>query len=343
MSRASPTSIDSEASEYGSVDYPTPVSLADVTEPDSLKRKHRDEEDIDNSNDGELSTPPPKRLCSSPGAEEQLVAEKPGPVELAMEPTPQLSDEIIPPVIGQAATEPETAPPARTATPVLNKATFNIPAYKPSTAFSAFAGSSSPFLLATSSATSQRPAWCSNGTLVEQVVSKEVEMARDDISAQVAESSGIPAEASDDPLAAHSRTQSTQTSISGEEDEETTAELKGVKLFVKRGKKEFSTGMLGHVKLLCDKTSKEERLVFRREPVWKVSMSVRLRPSIRCSFDEEQGVLRITLKETDEESGDQHVVIYALKRGKIPKPDFTVFVQTVLDSSQLSGSTKPLA
>lgn len=38
------------------------------------------------------------------------------------------------------------------------------------------------------------------------------------------------------------------------------AELKGAKLFVKRGDKEFSTGMLGHVKLLKDKTTGEERL-----------------------------------------------------------------------------------
>ena len=42
-------------------------------------------------------------------------------------------------------------------------------------------------------------------------------------------------------------------------------------------------------------------------------MSVRLRPSIRCTFEEEQGVLRIALKELDQESNEQHIVIYALK------------------------------
>lgn len=48
--------------------------------------------------------------------------------------------------------------------------------------------------------------------------------------------------------------------ISGEEEEEVKAELKGAKLFVKRGDREFSTGMLGHVKLLCDKKTQDERL-----------------------------------------------------------------------------------
>lgn len=38
------------------------------------------------------------------------------------------------------------------------------------------------------------------------------------------------------------------------------AELKGAKLFVKRGDNEFSTGMLGHIKMLKDKTTGEERL-----------------------------------------------------------------------------------
>lgn len=48
--------------------------------------------------------------------------------------------------------------------------------------------------------------------------------------------------------------------MSGEEGEEVEAELKGAKLFVKRGQREFSSGMLGHVKLLKDKDSEEERL-----------------------------------------------------------------------------------
>ena len=55
--------------------------------------------------------------------------------------------------------------------------------------------------------------------------------------------------------------------------------------------------------------------VFRREPVWKVTMSVRLRPTVRCSFDEAQGALRVTLKEPVEgaRAHEEQLVIYALR------------------------------
>ena len=53
--------------------------------------------------------------------------------------------------------------------------------------------------------------------------------------------------------------------------------------------------------------------VFRREPIWKVSMSVRLRPAVRCSFDEAQGALRVTLKERAEDEQEEQLVIYALR------------------------------
>jgi hypothetical protein len=38
--------------------------------------------------------------------------------------------------------------------------------------------------------------------------------------------------------------------MTGEEDETVVAELKGVKLFIKRGRKEFTDGMYGHIKIL---------------------------------------------------------------------------------------------
>lgn len=50
------------------------------------------------------------------------------------------------------------------------------------------------------------------------------------------------------------------TDLTGEEDETVKAELKGVKLFVKRGAKAFTGGMPGHVKLLSHTQSPEERL-----------------------------------------------------------------------------------
>ena len=54
-------------------------------------------------------------------------------------------------------------------------------------------------------------------------------------------------------------------------------------------------------------------------------MSVRLRPSIRCTFEEEQGVLRIALKELDQESNEQHIVIYALRVSSV---FISLFLQT---------------
>ena len=58
--------------------------------------------------------------------------------------------------------------------------------------------------------------------------------------------------------------------INGEEDEDTNAELRGVKLFIKRGKKDFSAGILGHIKYLRDKHTGEERL---GQSTWFFSMS----------------------------------------------------------------------
>jgi hypothetical protein len=109
----------------------------------------------------------------------------------------------------------------------------------------------------------------------ESPAPKEAEMTHGEGS--IGAKTSTPVEEYDDPLAAQSCTQATQTckphrcrpvstlliyiaAVSGEEDEDVKAELKGLKLFVKRGTKEFSTGMLGHIKLLCDKATEEERL-----------------------------------------------------------------------------------
>jgi hypothetical protein len=59
--------------------------------------------------------------------------------------------------------------------------------------------------------------------------------------------------------------------------------------------------------------------VFRREPLWQVSMNVRLHPLVRCSFDKEAHVLRLILREPIEkadvpaEQWPQELVIYVLK------------------------------
>ncbi|OBZ74084.1 hypothetical protein A0H81_06267 [Grifola frondosa] len=144
--------------------------------------------------------------------------------------------------------------------------------------------------------------------------------------------SAISSSPREDPLAAHSYSKGTHPTVTGEEDEDVSAELKGAKLFIKRGEREFSDGILGHVKLLAHRESGAQRLLFRREPVWKVSMSVRLRPAVRCTFDEEQAVLRVVLKELVD--GKEQVVVYVLKRGKAPKGDFREFACAVVESSQ---------
>lgn len=48
--------------------------------------------------------------------------------------------------------------------------------------------------------------------------------------------------------------------VTGEEEEDVEEEIKGVKLFVKRGNKPFASGMVGHLKLLVDKKTSKERL-----------------------------------------------------------------------------------
>ncbi|PCH44524.1 hypothetical protein WOLCODRAFT_165216 [Wolfiporia cocos MD-104 SS10] len=146
----------------------------------------------------------------------------------------------------------------------------------------------------------------------------------------------------DNPLAAKSYAKGADTTITGEEDEEVKAELKGAKVFIKRGDKDFSDGILGNIKLLSHRETTDERLLFRREPVWKVTMSVRLGSAVRCTFDEEQGVLRVMLKESEERVGvspqrwEQKVVIYAVKRGKASKTDFAAFAHTVSARAQFA-------
>jgi hypothetical protein len=53
---------------------------------------------------------------------------------------------------------------------------------------------------------------------------------------------------------------SSHIDLTGEEDEDVELELKGVKLYVKRGDSAFSEGVIGHVKLLSHRTTLDERL-----------------------------------------------------------------------------------
>lgn len=125
-------------------------------------------------------------------------------------------------------------------------------------------------------------------------------------------------------------------------------ELKGVKLFVKRGNKPFAEGIAGHLKLLAHKTTLEERLLFRREPLWKVSMNVRISPSVRCSYDTSDNVLRIITQEPiaevstdkDDSKAATEFVVYAMRPGRsCSKKDFKEFSETLLKNSRLKPSS----
>lgn len=95
--------------------------------------------------------------------------------------------------------------------------------------------------------------------------------------------------ARDDPLQAQTYTRATCTSrfrsrifderipadstptlrvsaVTGEEDEEVKAEVKGTKVFIKRGTSDFGNGILGHVKLLSHRETAEQRLGQYRPP-----------------------------------------------------------------------------
>ncbi|KAI0367609.1 hypothetical protein BV20DRAFT_970391 [Pilatotrama ljubarskyi] len=193
-----------------------------------------------------------------------------------------------------------------------------IVAAKPSSAFNAFSSAPSAFASASTAFAQATPAWSN------------------------AVNDAAPVTTETDPLAAFSYAKSTQTTVTGEEDEDVAAEVKGAKVFIKRGDRDFCEGILGNVKLLKHRQSGHERILFRREPVMKVSMNVRLRPIVRCSFEEAQGLLRVALKEPSEDVQQEQVIVYALKRGKSSRTDFVEFAQTVVKSASLLHEQVPV-
>ncbi|KAF8891423.1 hypothetical protein CPB85DRAFT_1257814 [Mucidula mucida] len=135
------------------------------------------------------------------------------------------------------------------------------------------------------------------------------------------------------------------------EDEEVACELKGLKLFVKRGAREFNPPIGGHAKVLISRQKETKRILFRREPLWQVTMNLRLTAHIKCSFDDEDGVLRVVCLEDQEPeqcSADldkkqtlKEVVVYAFKRGRFtPKDAFRDFAEGLLRVVNNQGEVK---
>ncbi|OJT07689.1 hypothetical protein TRAPUB_1450 [Trametes pubescens] len=216
-----------------------------------------------------------------------------------------------PPALSPTPVAPVAKSPFAPRAPVWPSTPSAIIAAKPSAAFQAFSGSPSAFSSAAAGLSPSCPVWSTS----------------DNVTTYAATAS--------DPLAALSYATSTQTTITGEEDEEAIAELKGAKVFIKRGERDFCEGIMGTVKLLKHKETGHERILFRREPVMKVSMNVRLRPLVRCSFDEAQGQLRVALMEPAEDTQQERVVVYALKRGKASRTEFADFAEAVMESARV--------
>ena len=61
--------------------------------------------------------------------------------------------------------------------------------------------------------------------------------------------------------------------VTGEEDEDVVSELKGAKVFVKRGERDFCEGILGHARLLKHKTSGAERICALIHPLSLMNLS----------------------------------------------------------------------
>ncbi|KAF9477066.1 hypothetical protein BDN70DRAFT_132445 [Pholiota conissans] len=137
------------------------------------------------------------------------------------------------------------------------------------------------------------------------------------------------------------------TPVTGEEDEDVELEQKGVRLFIKRGDRSFSEGIPGLIKVLSHRKTGEERILFRREPLLKVSMNVRVQPTVRITFVPEENVLRCILKESisaaDAEDGvaKQELAIYVIKPGRsCPKQDFKTFAEGLTQRSQLKDGAE---
>jgi len=248
--------------------------------------------------------------------------------------SPRVSNEPLPSTPSPTFGTPVAAPSTPRTPPPTRAATMN--------AFSAFSGTASPFasFSASSPSRSSKPVWTSQentGFVSSMVAPNQVSTSTDDDSAGPA-SPTRPLENGGHALEAVMASKSTVEYLTGEEDEDVELELKGVKLFVKRGDKPFSDGVVGHAKLLSSKTTLDERLLFRREPLWKVSMNVRMHPTVRCTYEPEENVLRLILQELVEqpnvaqEDRKKEIVVYALKPGRsCSKQDFKDFATSLVE------------
>ena len=213
-----------------------------------------------------------------------------------------------------------------------------IPVKQTPKAFAAFASASSPFMLSTS-ATTSAPAWKQSAS----VFASPVIASPNDILAPELPKLGKKTNAIEDEPIHSSMTALEKPPATGEEDETVLSELKGVKLFIKRGAREFTDGMFGHIKVLSHMESAKDRILFRRDPLGQVSLNAGLQPAMRCMFDAKENTLRVILKENVGNDGKEDIVIYAMKPGRAGKADFKGFAESLIANRHLKVSQQEAA
>ncbi|KAJ7132179.1 hypothetical protein C8R44DRAFT_44260 [Mycena epipterygia] len=310
-------------------------------------------------------------VCDSPTSDEPHAIADPTPPEPVPPPptAPAVLSEIIPtqPEVVEDISVPEE-PKKEPIFPEIPRFVFHQPPpritqfpssrSRATSGFANFAGSSSPFHSFSPSKNSApnagKPIWAST-TDVSTVETTASSL--DNANEPEGKSESVPA-----LIPAKVPTLAIQSHLTGEEEEDVTLDLKGVKLFVKRGDDNFSGGMVGHIKLLSHKKTLSKRLrafrppamyapasrinrkvaVFRREPLWKVSMNVRMQPTVRCTFDSAENVIRVVLKELEEtaDASAPQTVIYAFKPGRsCQRSDFRDFAESLLAQAREAGQS----
>ncbi|KAG6889766.1 hypothetical protein C0995_014693 [Termitomyces sp. Mi166 len=309
----------------------------------SLKRKRTRDDEYEDSSNLELIYPPKKRSRTPSSDNNPQETLEPG------SPSGDSDSPATPPPDRVASERPSTPPNVVFG----SSATISSPLPKSlqprlvtSNAFSAFVGTSPSFSTASPNPSNLKPAWS------EPNLAKNL-----DEESECSTEGSVPSHVL---VAASTTSKVTEVEhLTGEESEDVEHEIRGVKLFVKRGDKPFSDGMPGHLKLLSDRTTLDERLceysivflyrlrtnvrnvVFRREPLWQVSLNIRLHPSVRCTFDASENVLRIIVTEPVESKDEREIVIYAFKPGKsCSKQDFKEFAEAFLMSPGLKAKTE---
>ncbi|KAG6816527.1 hypothetical protein H0H87_005389 [Tephrocybe sp. NHM501043] len=327
-----------------------------LTQSPSLKRKRAEDEENEESF-ADVGYPdnlqliyPPKKRSRTPSSESEsakVVAEivpSPSPAEAPEDPkTPDSSSEDESVLPTPPPITPDPSPHIaneRPSTPQVvfgSSATISSPLPKTiqpsqrpvtSKAFSAFVTSGSAFSVASPKSGSLKPAW-SMPDLNKNTLEAPACNTEESTSSHVL-------------VAATASKKSVVERLTGEEHEDVELELKGVKMFIKRGDKPFSDGMQGHIKLLSDKETHGQRLLFRREPLWQVSMNVRMHPTTRCTYNANENVLRIIITESVDKKDGREIVIYALKPGRSSsKQDLKEFAEALINSPELKANAKP--